>query len=135
MNKKYKLEKQKEHIKSFFNLPENSKIALFRNIDKYKLSFYEDINPTHKKFIYGKRWNNNNSCEKIAKVIIPSLLLSECLIMFLYTSLLVFGFFSFSLILGIYLTDVHTLYNKYFSFFEVLLDGKSRKYSSGYIGS
>lgn len=124
----------KTHIKEIYDFPEKTKIVLFKNPFKYLVSFIEDINPTHIKIIYGKKRNNKSNYEKIAKIILPSIILSEILVMSYYIINIYLSLFSISVIFAYYITNCNKLFNLielYYEYFnnEVNND-KSNKHNN-----
>jgi hypothetical protein len=124
--------KFESNLKKNYNIPKNSKIVYYKNPKGYRISFIENINPKHKKIVYGKKRNIKNSCEKIAKIIIPSLFLIEIGLLSTFAliySLLVFSNYIVLCIffhkeMKIFLTDINKFILKVYDFY-----GVSRKYS------
>jgi hypothetical protein len=100
----------KNHIIEHYGLPEKTKIAIYKNPLKYKIEFIEDVNPTHIKIVYGKRWDLKSNCEKIAKIIIPSLITSELIVLSFYLSMYVFGLFTSFVVIGFYTSGTYKLF-------------------------
>lgn len=97
----------KEHIIDYYNLPDNTKVVLFKNPEKYKTVFLEDINPTHKKIIYGKKLaRGTHGIEKIGKIIIPCIFMSELIIMFSILSYINYSSIIFMFIAGFYFSNI-----------------------------
>lgn len=122
-----------EHIKEFYDLPKGSKVVLLKNPEKYRVEFLEDINPTHLKYIYGRKWNKKGNIERIAKIIIPSLLISELTMLSFLLALSYFGLFTSFICLGFYTSGIYKLFN--FKLFYEVFNGKSREHSNGYLWS
>lgn len=126
----------KEHIKKFYSLPATTKIAIYQNPRKFNTIFIEDINPTHIKIIYGKHWFNKGNCEKIAKIIIPSMIISEIMVMYIFVAQQYLSLFSFGIILGYYTSNLYKLFenvDKLYGFFGNY--DKSGKYNYKHIWS
>lgn len=119
MNEKQYMLYFKTHIKEKYKLPDNTKIAFYQNPKDFKIEFIEDINPSHVKIIYGKRWDNCGNCEKIARILIPSVVISELFVMSLLLAPVYFNLFALSFLIGIYLSDIHTMFVNIDKFFEV----------------
>lgn len=113
----------KNNLKDKYNLSDDTKITLFKNPLHYKILFLEDINPTHIKLVYAKKWNSKSNCEKIAKIIIPSIIFAEIITLFFFISLQYLTLFSSFIVIGFYLSNCNKLYNfafikKFFSYFD-----------------
>ena len=112
------------HIKELYDLPDKTKIVFFKNPEKYNTIFIEDINPSHKKIIYGKHKHNKHcGIEKIAKIIIPCLFLSELITFGIIYSYYNYSIFVFSLIIGLFISDyiikLKLAIDKLFKFYDI----------------
>lgn len=103
MDDKKAIENFKEHVKDVFNLSEEAKISLFQNPKGFKIMFVENVNPNHRKIIYGRKRGHNTNCEKIAKIIIPSFVYSEMLTLFILLNHINFISVSLCLMLGLFI--------------------------------
>jgi hypothetical protein len=125
-----------EHLIELYDLPKDTKIVLFKNPFKYKIGFIENVNPNHRRIIYGRKWNNKGNYEKIARIIIPSLLISEILTLTIVLTFNNFSLFTGCLFVGFYTSSIYKLFN--FNSIYKLFNGvdfyqQIRKYNNRYL--